>query len=127
MSIEYQVIEELTIPLRDILIYEAHVNSSSETYQELVGIQSQINSSLAEIQSMVHRPHSHQFYNSSMLYVLHYHMVHSVFTKCMHIIIDIVYILCSRTVICLWSSYHFNPVKIHNQVTVPATAPRYSP
>ena len=54
MSNDYQVIEELTVPLRDVLNYEAHINSNSDKYRKLVWTERQINSSLEEIQNMVY-------------------------------------------------------------------------
>ena len=53
MSIDYQVIEELTVPLRDVMNYEAHNSNDSDMYQKLMWAESQINSSLDEIQDMV--------------------------------------------------------------------------
>ena len=53
MSIDYKVIEELTVPLRDVMNYEAHISNDSDIYQKLMWAESQINSSLEEIQDMV--------------------------------------------------------------------------
>ena len=53
MSIDYQVIEELTVPLRDVMNYEAGISTDSDIYQKLTWAESQINSSLAEIQDLV--------------------------------------------------------------------------
>ena len=53
MSIDYKVIEELTVPLRDVMNYEAHISNDSDMYQKLMWAESQINSSLEEIQDMV--------------------------------------------------------------------------
>ena len=53
MSIDYQVIEELTVPLRDVMNYEARNSNDSDMYQKLMWAESQINSSLEEIQDMV--------------------------------------------------------------------------
>ena len=53
MSIDYQVIEELTVPLKDVLNYEAGISNDSNIYQRLMWAESQINSSLEEMQDMV--------------------------------------------------------------------------
>ena len=53
MSIDYQVIDELTVPLKDVLNYEAGISNNSDIYQRLMWAESQINSSLEEIQDMV--------------------------------------------------------------------------
>ena len=53
MSIDYQVIEDLIVPLRDVMNYEAGISTDSDIYQKLMWAESQINSSLAEIQDMV--------------------------------------------------------------------------
>ena len=53
MSIDYQVIEELTVPLRNVINYEAHNKNDSDMYQKLVWAQKQINTSLEEIQNVV--------------------------------------------------------------------------
>ena len=53
MSIDYQVIEELTVPLRDMVNYEAGISNHSDIHEKLMWAESQINSSLAEIQDMV--------------------------------------------------------------------------
>ena len=53
MSIDYKVIEELTVPLRGVMNYEAHISNDSDIYQKLMWAESQINSSLEEIQDMV--------------------------------------------------------------------------
>ena len=53
MSIDYQVIDELTVPLKDVLNYEAGISNNSDIHQRLMWAESQINSSLEEIQDMV--------------------------------------------------------------------------
>ena len=53
MSIDYKVIEELTVPLRDVMNYEAYISNDSDIYQKLIWAESQIISSLEEIQDMV--------------------------------------------------------------------------
>lgn len=54
MAIDYEVIEELAVPLRAVLNYEAHVGNDSDKYQKLVWAERQINTSLEEIQNMVY-------------------------------------------------------------------------
>ena len=54
MSIDYEVIEELTVPLRAVVNYEAHVGNDSDKYEKLLWAERQINTSLEEIQNMVH-------------------------------------------------------------------------
>ena len=39
MSIDYQVIEELSAPLRNVLNYEAHINDDSDIYRKLMWAQ----------------------------------------------------------------------------------------
>ena len=53
MSIDYQVIEELTVPLRDVMNYEGRNSNDSDMYRKLMLAESYINSSLDEIQDMV--------------------------------------------------------------------------
>ena len=53
MSIDYEVIEELTVPLRAVVNYEAHVGNDSDKHEKLLWAERQINTSLEEIQNMV--------------------------------------------------------------------------
>ena len=48
------MIEELSVPLRDVVKYEEHVDNDSDMYEKLLWAERQINSSLEEIQDMVH-------------------------------------------------------------------------
>ena len=48
------MIEELSVPLRDVVNYEEQVNDDSDMYEKLLWAERQINSSLEEIQDMVH-------------------------------------------------------------------------
>ena len=53
---DYQELKELTIPLRDVVNYEAHIqNDSSDpgTYQLLMYAEGQLNTSLRELGNMV--------------------------------------------------------------------------
>ena len=52
LAIDYQILKELAVPLRDVMNYEAH-NSDDSRYQKLAWAQSQLNSSLEEIQNIV--------------------------------------------------------------------------
>ena len=52
--IDYEVIEELSVPLRDVVNYEEQVDNDSDMYEKLLWAERQINSSLEEIQDMVH-------------------------------------------------------------------------
>ena len=53
LAIDYQILNELAVPLRDVTNYEAHNINDSSTYQLLAWAQSQLNSSLEEIQNIV--------------------------------------------------------------------------
>ena len=46
--------EELSVPLRDVVNYEEQVDNDSDMYEKLLWAERQINSSLEEIQDMVH-------------------------------------------------------------------------
>ena len=48
------MIEELSVPLRDVVNYEEQVDNDSDMYEKLLWAERQINSSLEEIQDMVH-------------------------------------------------------------------------
>ena len=48
------MIEELSAPLRDVVNYEEQVDNDSDMYEKLLWAERQINSSLEEIQDMVH-------------------------------------------------------------------------
>ena len=111
------MIEELSVPLRDVVNYEEHVNDDSDMYQKLLWAERQINSSLDEIQDMVHNL---MLYCTIAIYIALSHV-----TVNKHIIIDILYVTCSKIVICWQNSYHFSTVKIHNQVTLPRGVVRY--
>ena len=53
---DYQELKELTIPLRDVVNYEAHIqndSSDSDTYKMLMGAEGQLNTSLRELGNMV--------------------------------------------------------------------------
>ena len=51
---DYQVLKELTVPLRDVVDYEAHSSSKdSDTYQKLIFVQRQLNTSLRELGNIV--------------------------------------------------------------------------
>ena len=52
LAIDYQILNELAVPLRDVMNYEAH-NSDDSRYQKLIWAQAQLNSSLEEIQNIV--------------------------------------------------------------------------
>ena len=86
------MIEELSVPLRDVVNYEEHVNDDSDTYQRLLWAERQINSSLDEIQDMVHNL---MLYYTIAIYIALLHV-----TVNNHIIIDILYVTCSKIVIC---------------------------
>ena len=45
--------QELTVPLRDIMNYEAHSSNDSDTYQKLIFVQRQLNTSLRELGNIV--------------------------------------------------------------------------
>ena len=51
LLIDY-IMNELTVPLRDVANYEAHNGNDSSTYQRLVWVQTQLNTSLEEIQNI---------------------------------------------------------------------------
>ena len=48
------MIEELSVPLRDVVNYEEQVDNDSDMYEKLLWAERQINSSLEDIQDMVH-------------------------------------------------------------------------
>ena len=50
---DYQVLKELTVPLRDVVNYEAHSSKDSDTYQKLIFVQRQLNTSLRELGNIV--------------------------------------------------------------------------
>ena len=50
---DYQVLKELTVPLRDVVNYEAHSSKDSDTYQKLIFVQRQLNTSLMELGNIV--------------------------------------------------------------------------
>ena len=58
---DYQVLNELVTPLRDVVNYEAHTGNDSDTYHKLALAGGQLNSSLEEIQNIV---------SISLLYIL---------------------------------------------------------
>ena len=47
------MLKELTVPLRDIVNYEADISNVSDIYYKLARVQAQINTSLEDIQNMV--------------------------------------------------------------------------
>ena len=53
LAIDYQILNELAVPLKDVANYEAHNINDSSTYQLLAWAQAQLNSSLEEIQNIV--------------------------------------------------------------------------
>ena len=53
LLIDYQVLNELTTPLRDVVNYEGHTSNKSNIYQKLAWAQEQLNTSLEEIQNIV--------------------------------------------------------------------------
>ena len=54
MFVDYQLLKDVTVPLRDVVDYEAHIsNDSHPMYQKLVYAQTQLNTSLEELQNMV--------------------------------------------------------------------------
>ena len=65
LAIDYQILNELTVPLRDVLNYEAHNINDSDPYENLSWAQTQLNTSLEEIQDIV----STNFVNVSQLLV----------------------------------------------------------
>ena len=65
LAIDYQILNELTVPLRDVLNYEAHNINDSDPYEKLSWAQTQLNTSLEEIQDIV----STNFVNVSQLLV----------------------------------------------------------
>ena len=50
---DYQVLKELTVPLRDVVNYEAHSSKDSDTYRKLIFVQRQLNTSLMELGNIV--------------------------------------------------------------------------
>ena len=54
MFVDYQLLKDVTVPLRDVVDYEAHIsNDSDPMYQKLVYAQTQLNTSLENLQNMV--------------------------------------------------------------------------
>ena len=87
------MIEELSVPLRDVVNYEKQIDNDSDMYQKLLWAERQINSSLEEIQDMVH--------NLMLYYTITLYIALSHVTVNKHIIIDILlYVTCSKIVIC---------------------------
>ena len=66
------MIEELSVPLRDVVNYEEQVNDDSDMYEKLLWAERQINSSLEEIQDMVHNL---MLYYTIASYTLYCHML----------------------------------------------------
>ena len=50
---DYQVLKELTVSLRDVVNYKAHSSNDSDTYQKLIFVQRQLNTSLRKLGNMV--------------------------------------------------------------------------
>ena len=51
LFIDYQVLHEITIPLRDVVNYEASINNGSDVYLKLSYVEKQINQSLRDMVS----------------------------------------------------------------------------
>ena len=58
MFVNYEVLKVLVTPLRDVVNYEAHNSTDSDTYQKLNSAQRKLNSSIEEIQIMVGKHYS---------------------------------------------------------------------
>ena len=55
LVMDYQVLKDLTVPLRDVVNYEAHIKSDldPDTYQKLIDAEGQLNISLRKLGNMV--------------------------------------------------------------------------
>ena len=54
LFVDYQALKEVTVPLRDVMDYEANNNNDSDvTYQRLLYVQEQLNTSLEQLENMV--------------------------------------------------------------------------
>ena len=50
---DYQVLNELNVPLGDVENYEAHLNNDSDTYRKLAWTKGQLSTSLEDMQNIV--------------------------------------------------------------------------
>ena len=54
LFVDYQALKEVAVPLRDVMDYEANNNNDSDfTYQRLLYVQEQLNTSLEQLENMV--------------------------------------------------------------------------
>ena len=59
LSIDYQVLQELVTPLRDVENYEGNISSDSDIYRRLGLAWGQLNTSLDDILDIVSKIHAH--------------------------------------------------------------------
>ena len=63
LFVNYQALNDVTVPLRDVVNYEAHVSNGSEfTYRKVVYVQRQLNISLEELHNMVNKYYTQLIY-----------------------------------------------------------------